>query len=104
MERARKLTGDEIELSLSQLAGWQATDGRLRREYHFRDFVDAWGFMTSAALIIQQMDHHPNWSNVYGTVNIELWTHDAGGITRRDVELAQKMEALAVRLLRSVPA
>ena len=100
MERERRLTPDEIELALSQLAGWRLAGDRLRREYRFRDFVDAWGFMSAAALVIQQMDHHPEWSNVYGGVVVELTTHDAGGVTRRDVDLARRMEAHASRLLR----
>ena len=100
MERERRLTPDEIELALSQLAGWRLAGERLRREYRFPDFIDAWGFMSAAALVVQQMDHHPEWSNVYGTVTVELTTHDAGGVTRRDVELARRMEAIAGRLLR----
>jgi len=100
-ENRRRLTGDEIELALSQLAGWQLQAGKLHREYRFRDFVEAWGFMTSAALVIQQMDHHPEWSNVWAEVRIDLVTHDAGGVTRMDVELARKIEALAARLLRA---
>jgi len=100
MERERRLTPDEIELALSQLAGWRLAGDRLRREYRFPDFVDAWGFMSAAALVIQQMDHHPEWSNVHARVVVELTTHDSGGVTRRDVELARRMEAIASRLLR----
>lgn len=102
-EARRRLTGDEIELELSRLAGWKLEGGRLRRDYRFRDFVEAWGFMSSAALVIQQMDHHPDWSNVWADVRIELWTHDSGGVTRTDVELARRLEALAARLLRPDP-
>ncbi len=101
MERERRLTPDEIELALSQLAGWRLDGEHLRRDYAFRDFVDAWGFMAAAALVVQQMDHHPEWSNVYGRVTVGLTTHDAGGVTRRDVELARRMEAIARRLLRA---
>jgi len=100
MERERRLTPDEIELALSQLAGWRLAGPKLRREYRFADFVDAWGFMSAAALVAQQMDHHPEWSNVYGTVVVELTTHDSGGVTRRDIELARRMEAIAKRLVR----
>ena len=96
----RKLTDEEIRLTLSQLAGWHMVQGKLHREYVFRDFVEAWGFMSSAALVVQQMDHHPEWFNVYHTVRVDLVTHDAGGVTRRDVELARKLEAIAQRLLR----
>ena len=96
-EAPRKLTQEEIQLVLSRLAGWEVAGGKLHREYRFKDFVEAWGFMSSAALVIQQMDHHPEWFNVYHTVRVDLVTHDAGGITRRDVELAEKLEALASR-------
>ena len=97
----RKLTHEEIKLALSRLGGWELVGGKLHREYKFRDFVEAWGFMTSAALVVQQMDHHPEWSNVYHTVKIDLVTHDIGGVSRRDVELAEKLEALAGRLQRA---
>ncbi|MFI5372338.1 MAG: 4a-hydroxytetrahydrobiopterin dehydratase [Candidatus Eisenbacteria bacterium] len=97
MAREEKLTAEEIERALGGLAGWRMAAGKLRREYRFRDFIEAWGFMSSAALVVQQMDHHPEWSNVYGTVVVELVTHDAGGVTRRDVELAGRMEEIAMR-------
>ena len=96
-EATRKLTDEEIKLALSRLAGWSVQGGKLHREYQFRDFVEAWGFMSSAALVIQQMDHHPEWFNVYHTVKVDLVTHDAQGITRRDVDLAAKLEGLANR-------
>lgn len=99
-ENRRRLTGDEVELALSRLAGWKVAGGKLHREYRFHDFVEAWGFMSSAALVIQQMDHHPEWSNVWADVRIDLVTHDAGGITRMDVELASRLESLAARVLR----
>lgn len=99
-DQRRRLTGDEVELALSQLAGWKVAGGKLHREYRFRDFVEAWGFLSSAALVIQQMDHHPEWSNVWADVRIDLVTHDAGGITRMDVELARRIEALASRIQR----
>lgn len=99
-ENRRRLTGDEIELALSQLAGWKVAGGKLHREYRFRDFVEAWGWMAGASLVIQQMDHHPEWSNVWADVRVDLWTHDAGGITRMDVELAKRLEALASRVLK----
>jgi 4a-hydroxytetrahydrobiopterin dehydratase len=95
-EAPRRLTDEEIKLALSRLAGWQVVGGKLHREYKFKDFVTAWGFMSSAALVIQQMDHHPEWSNVYHTVRVDLVTHDAKGITRRDVDLALKLEELAL--------
>jgi 4a-hydroxytetrahydrobiopterin dehydratase len=100
-EATRRLTQEEIKLALSRLAGWEIVGGKLHREYRFHDFVEAWGFMSMAALLVQQMDHHPEWFNVYHTVKIDLVTHDAGGISRRDVELADKLEALARRLIRA---
>jgi len=93
----RKLAGAELEQALLGLEGWTVADGKLRRTYQFMDFVEAWGFMCSAALVVQQMDHHPEWFNVYHTVRVELTTHDAGGITARDVELARKFEEIAAR-------
>ena len=101
MTKERRLTPDEIELGLSTVAGWSSDGTRLRREYRFADFVDAWAFMSAAALVIQQMDHHPEWSNVYSTVVVELTTHDAGGITRRDLDLARRRETIASRLVRT---
>ncbi len=93
-----ELSPAEIQSALSSLSGWSVRNGRLHREYQFRDFVEAWGFMTSAALVIQAMDHHPEWSNVYHRVTIDLVTHDAGGITRKDVDLARSIEELAGRI------
>ena len=97
MGTATRLDERELEQALRELSSWQVREGKLHREYRFRDFVEAWGFMSAAALLVQQMDHHPEWSNVYHTVTVELVTHDAGGISARDVELAKKLEALAAR-------
>lgn len=98
MAAARARMGeDELKEALRTLPGWTIEDGKLHREYRFRDFVEAWGFMCSAALIVQSLDHHPEWFNVYHTVRVNLTTHDAGGITARDVELARAMESLATR-------
>jgi 4a-hydroxytetrahydrobiopterin dehydratase len=90
-----KLDDAEIERRLCDLAPWRIEDGKLHRGYRFADFVTAFGFMTSAALVAEAMNHHPEWSNVYATVRVDLTTHDAGGITALDFELATKMEALA---------
>jgi 4a-hydroxytetrahydrobiopterin dehydratase len=70
-------------------------DGKLHREYRFQSFVEAFGFMASVALVAERMEHHPEWFNVYHTVKIDLVTHDVGGISLNDVELARRMEALA---------
>ena len=72
--------------------------GKLHRELRFPDFVRAFGFMTSVALVAESMNHHPEWSNVYGRVTIDLTTHDAGGITALDLELARRIYALAARI------
>jgi len=97
--RPGKLSEVEIAAALGSLPGWTATGGKLHRQYDFADFVTAFGFMSSAALVAQAMDHHPEWSNVWKTVRIDLTTHDAGGITSLDVQLAGAMEKLARPLL-----
>lgn len=80
---------------LATRPGWSIEDGKLSREYRFVDFVSAFGFMASVALVAESMNHHPEWSNVYGRVRVELVTHDAGGITDLDFELASRMDAIA---------
>ena len=97
MPHAVKLSESDVAIALGTLPGWSVENGKLLRTYHFANFVEAWGFMSAAALLIQAMDHHPEWFNVYSTVKVELVTHDAKGITARDVELAGKLEALAAR-------
>jgi 4a-hydroxytetrahydrobiopterin dehydratase len=92
-----KLSDEAITTALSDLPGWKLTGGKLHREYEFADFVTAFGFMTSAALVAQGMDHHPEWFNVFNKVRIDLNTHDADGVTELDVKLARAMEALAAR-------
>ncbi|SRR6056297_971762 len=82
------LNDAELTTALARLDGWERKDKMLVRELEFDDFVAAWGFMSSIALIAQAMDHHPEWSNVYNRVSIALTSHDAGGITERDVHLA----------------
>ncbi len=95
-ERAR-LTDAQIREALSGLKGWELRSGKLHRTFEFVDFIEAWGFMCRVALVAQAMDHHPEWLNVYRTVQIDLSTHDAGGVTNRDVQLAQKIDALFAR-------
>lgn len=94
MKRPTKLTDDQIQAELASLNGWELREGKLHKTFKFADFVQAWGFMSQAALIAQSMDHHPEWFNVYSTVRVDLNTHDAGGITTLDFELARKMDAL----------
>jgi len=90
-----RLEPDEIARRLATLAGWTVAGGKLHREYRFADFVEAFGFMTRAALVAERMNHHPEWFNVWNTVRIDLTTHDAGGITARDFELAAAMQHAA---------
>lgn len=96
--KPRKLTAAQVAAGLKKLPGWSLEKGKLHREYQFRDFVEAWGFMTSAALRIQEMDHHPEWSNVYQKVRIDLVTHSVGGVSALDLKLAATLEELASRL------
>lgn len=93
MDRKR-LSDDQIKGRLQELKGWTLRDGKLHREFQFKDFVTAFGFMSSVALISESMNHHPNWSNVYNKVTVDLTTHDAGGITEFDVEFARRVNAL----------
>ena len=90
----RKLSDDEIKDALSGLDGWSMVDGKLRREMKFADFNAAWGFMSRVALIAEQMNHHPEWFNVWNTVRIDLQTHDVGGISTSDTTMAAKINAL----------
>ena len=85
----------EIEEAVAGLDGWTLGNGKLNREYKFTNFIEAFGFMTSAAITAEKMNHHPEWSNVYSKVSVQLVTHSADGITSLDVELATKMNALA---------
>jgi 4a-hydroxytetrahydrobiopterin dehydratase len=87
--------------ALSQLAtGWGAAQGReaIRKTFKFKSFKEAWGFMAQVALKAEQMDHHPEWLNVYSKVEVTLATHDAGGVTALDVELAKFIDAVAEKL------
>lgn len=95
MARPKALEQDGLAEAVSGLDGWTVVDGKLRKEYQFADFVEAFSFMTAAALCAERKNHHPEWFNVYSTVRVELVTHDAGGITELDVELAREMDALA---------
>jgi 4a-hydroxytetrahydrobiopterin dehydratase len=79
---------------MASLPGWTVVEGHLRRELSFGDFSEAFAFMTRVALIAERHDHHPDWSNVYNRVTIDLWTHDVGGVTESDVKFAQAVSAL----------
>jgi 4a-hydroxytetrahydrobiopterin dehydratase len=94
----KKLTESEISSALTRLAGWSVKDGKLHREYKFPDFPHAFGFMATAAPQIEKMNHHPEWANVYNRVTVDLTTHDAGGITQKDADLAALLEGIAKKL------
>ncbi|MFA7289229.1 MAG: 4a-hydroxytetrahydrobiopterin dehydratase [Melioribacteraceae bacterium] len=85
----------EIELFLEKHTKWSLKNDKLFREFEFNDFVQAFGFMAQAAIIAESLDHHPNWSNSYNKVKVELSTHDASGITSLDFNLASKMDSIA---------
>jgi 4a-hydroxytetrahydrobiopterin dehydratase len=89
-----KLTEAEIAAALESLPGWTRTGDAIAREWRFADFVEAFGFMTKVALLAEKADHHPEWSNVWNKVQIRLTTHDAGGLTARDIALAHAISAL----------
>lgn len=90
-----KLSANELDAVLSELGSWNIQNEKLHRQFQFNSFVEAFGFMTSVALVAESMNHHPEWFNVYNRVTVDLTTHDAGGITAKDVELARKMNELA---------
>jgi 4a-hydroxytetrahydrobiopterin dehydratase len=87
-----------LEQALRGLPGWVVDGSKLHREYRFADFVHAFGFMATAAIAIEAMNHHPEWFNVWNKVIVDLTTHDAGGITAKDFKLAQKLDELAGKL------
>jgi 4a-hydroxytetrahydrobiopterin dehydratase len=89
------LTPDVLTTALDELEGWTLQAGKLHRQYQFADFVTAFGFMTQVALVAETMGHHPEWCNVYNRVTMDLTTHDSGGITQKDVDLARRANAIA---------
>lgn len=92
-----KLGPQELKVALDALGGWTlAADGlSMSRSFVFKNFSEAFAFMTRVALAAEQLDHHPDWSNVYKTVDVTLATHDAGGLTELDIKLARAMDAMA---------
>ncbi len=95
MARPEKLDSDELRVEVEKLSGWSLENDKLHREFLFQDFNEAFGFMARVALIAESMQHHPEWFNVWNRVVVDLSTHDAGGVTSLDVELAQKMNDIA---------
>ena len=90
-----KLNDTDIADRLNSVQGWELVDGKLHRDYKFGNFVQAFAFMTGAAIEAEKMNHHPEWFNVYNKVVVDLVTHDAGGITELDFTLAERMNELA---------
>ena len=92
-----KLTGDARKAALATLKDWKEVPGRdaIQKSFKFADFNEAWGFMTRVALAAEKADHHPEWSNVYNRVEIVLSTHDAGGLSEKDIALAKVIDSAA---------
>ncbi len=93
----KTLTGEVRAEALAELSEWSEVDGRdaIARSFAFKNFNEAFGFMARVALVAEKMDHHPEWSNVYGRVDVVLASHDAGGVTERDIRLAKAMDMFA---------
>src|SRR5438552_17889926 len=98
MPAPQKLDESQLHSALTSLPSWTLAQGKLHREYKFPDFIHAFGFMSTAALAIEKMGHHPEWFNVYNRVTVDLTTHDAQGITQKDLELARLLDATAQKL------
>jgi 4a-hydroxytetrahydrobiopterin dehydratase len=90
-----KLTDEQIKKELTSLSGWSVVNGKLHKDFVFQDFIEAFGFMSRAAIHIEKMNHHPEWFNVYNKIKVDLVTHDAGGITQNDINLARTLNSLA---------
>jgi 4a-hydroxytetrahydrobiopterin dehydratase len=89
-----KLSQQEIEEELGKLKGWKVANGKLNQKFEFKDFVQAFGFMTKVAMEAEKLNHHPEWFNVYSKVTIDLVTHDIDGISNYDIELARIVNRL----------
>ena len=95
MTKRTPLSAEDVSRALAELPGWSIENGKLHREFRFPNFVRAFSFMSAVALVAEKRDHHPEWFNVYGKVIVDLTTHDAGGVTQSDVDLAKTMNELA---------
>jgi len=94
MVARQKLSEAEVLTKMNELDGWTLADGKLHKTFKFPSFVAAFGFMTRVALLAEKLDHHPEWSNTYNTVVIDLWTHDLNGVSTFDFELASRIDSL----------
>ena len=90
-----KATEQEVQAFVDELGTWTLQEGKLHREYKFQNFVQAFGFMAQVALLAESANHHPEWFNVYNRVVVDLTTHEAGGISDKDFDLARRVEAIA---------
>ncbi len=90
-----RLSSEQISEELKNLSGWIVKDEKLHKDLEFEDFNQAFGFMTRAAMHIEKMNHHPEWFNVYNKLTVDLMTHDAGGVTENDINLAKILNSLA---------
>jgi 4a-hydroxytetrahydrobiopterin dehydratase len=97
MTSRQRLAEAQITEQLASLDGWTLTEGKIRKSYRFRDFSEAFGWMTRAAMAAEKRDHHPDWSNCWATVIVEFSTHDAGGLTTADFEMAKEFDRLLPR-------
>jgi 4a-hydroxytetrahydrobiopterin dehydratase len=97
LARPAKLGDADSAARLKALPGWSLEAGKLHKAFTFKGFVEAWSFMSAVALVAEAMGHHPEWSNVWNRVTVDLTTHDAGGLTALDFDLAARMEGLAGR-------
>src|SRR6266545_440515 len=95
MARPPRLADADIAARLKTLPGWALEAGKLHKTFTFKDFVEAWSFMSAVALTAEDMGHHPEWSNVWNRVTVDLTTHDAGGISALDFDLAARIEVIA---------
>ena len=92
-----RLSDEDVQAALADLPGWEMVEGRsaITRQFTFKDFNETFGFMTQVALVAEKMNHHPEWSNVYRTVDVTLATHDVGGLSNLDLEMAREIDAIA---------
>ena len=91
----KKLTEDEIKVGLNKISSWKLDSGKLHKLFKFKTFNQAFSFMTGVAMVCEKMNHHPEWSNVYGNVDVKLITHRVAGITELDFKLAESMDKIA---------
>ena len=94
----KRLDSDEIAVGLETVPEWTIENDKLFREFVFPRFIEAFGFMAAAAIVAEKQNHHPEWFNVYNKVVVDLTTHEAQGITRKDLDLAREMEQIADRM------